>query len=141
MAALRSAQGVPEFVGSPDGDLGAVAGDDAVPLEPEVPSVEGFEALHPLMEQSSDEVRFNLHPGLAECGGRDWLPGGQGKVEGPTLVPEGVEQALVSPPTGIGYEEEEESDEDLRREGAASREVLLSPSKRAGIIAGKKLSD
>jgi hypothetical protein len=141
MAALGSAQGVPELIGPADVDLRPVAGDHAVPLEAKVQPVLGIETLCSLVEHPADEVRFDLHPGLAEGGSRDGSLRGQGQIERSAFVPEGVEERLIATPAGVSDKVEEEGDEDLRREWAAPREVLLPAAERAGIRAGKEPGD
>jgi hypothetical protein len=89
----------------------------------------------------ADELRFDLHPGLAECGSGDGPLLGQREAEAPAFVPEDVEEGLVAAPAGVGDEIEEEGDEDLGREWAASRKVLLTAPERAGIRAGKEPSN
>jgi len=141
MTALWSAQGIPEFVGSPDVDLGPVAGDDAVALEPVVPSMLRVEDPYPVTEQLANGVRLNLHPGLAEGGSGDGLLRGQREAERPALVPEGVEKGLVPAPASVGDKVEEQSDEEFGRKWAASREVVLTATERTGLRAGKKAGD
>jgi len=101
----------------------------------------GVETLRSVVEQTPNELRFDLHPGLAEGGSRDGPFGGQRQVEGSAFVPEGVEEGLVSPPAGVGDEVEEKGDEEFGREWALSREVLFSGPERVGIAAGDQLGD
>jgi len=141
MTALWSAQGIPEFVGSPDADLGPVAGDDAMALLPVVPSMQRVEALYPVTEQLANGVRLDLLPGLAEGGSGDGPLRRQREAERPALVPEGVEKGLIAAAAGVGDEVEEQSDEEFGREWAASREVVLTTPERSGLRAGKKAGD
>ena len=95
-----------------------------------------IEALHHVMKQSPDEIRLDLHPGLAKSGRGDGVLSGQGQAEGATLVPKGIQERTVAASSGVGDEEEKEGDKDLGREWTAPREVLLAAPERGRILAG-----
>ena len=83
------------------------------------------EAVGDLVEQGTDELGGDLLAGLAEGGRGDGILSGEWDLVVTALVPEGIEKGLVATSPGIGDQVDEESDEELEGEGAASGEVLL----------------
>lgn len=91
-----------------------------------------------LVNERPDELRVYLLSGLAEGGPGDRLLRGKGDVMVATLIPESVKERHVAATSGIDNEVEEERDEKLGRERAASREVLHFFSESGRFNAGQE---
>ncbi len=91
-----------------------------------------------LVNERPYELRVYLLSSLAEGGPGDRLLSGKGDVVVATLIPESVKKRFVASSSGIGNKVEEQGDEKLRGERAASREVLLSFSESGGFSAGQE---
>ena len=138
MSTFGPAQGVPEFVASLGRVLGAINGEDAVSEPAQGGAVHLIKLIGDLVNERPDELRVYLLSGLAEGGPGDRLLSGKGDVMVATLIPESVKERHVAATSGIDNEVEEERDEKLGRERAASREVLHFFSESGRFNAGQE---
>ena len=84
------------------------------------------------MKETADELGIDLLPSLAESRSGDGIRSGERDLGVATLIPEGIKKGLVAAPAGVRDQVEEQSDEDLEREGSAPGEVLLAFPEDAG---------